>query len=276
MESFMTNHYLVAKYISSPVRMEPRNIGVFVQYRDVWRARFLGENAEGRLDLRRVRGVVEHTGAYEQWVAYWRHAVLSTPADRLPTVLAESSRVNFVVSEGAGLFLAPDAIENPERTLDHLYHLVVGEFPEQRAEELSLSQRVEETIRRYDLWQNPCFRESPTVRCEIGDGAVEHVRPSYGYVNGRQVYFQKVSINPYRPEITQKEVHNAAWIFERLRAGVAARETSALVKIIALDVPIDPIPFSTPEYVHLLTTLANVVDVDDDAAMERAFAPLAA
>ena len=125
----MTNQYLVAKYISSPVRMEPRNIGVFVRFENTWRAKFVGENAEGRVDLRRVRGIVEHTGAYEQWVAYWRHVVGSTPADQLPRVLVDGSKVNFLVSEGAHVMLASDAIENPERTLDHLYHLVVGEFP---------------------------------------------------------------------------------------------------------------------------------------------------
>jgi hypothetical protein len=272
----MTNEYLVAKYISSPVRMEPRNIGVFVRFENGWRARFLGENSEGRLDLRRVRGIVEHTRAYEQWISYWRHVIASTPAERLLRVLSDTSRVNFVVSEGAGVFLAEDAIDSPERTLDHLYHLVVGEFPEQRAEELSLSQTIEETIRRYNLRQNPHFAESPQVQIQLTDGAVEHVRPSFGYVNGRELYFQKVSINPYRPEITQKEVHNAAWIFEKLRTGAALRETSTLVKIITPDVHIEQPPFSTPEYLHLLGRLSDVVNVDDEGALDRKFSPLAA
>lgn len=271
----MTNEYLVARFVSSPVRMEPRNIGVFVRFGNVWRARFLGENAEGRVDLRRVRGIVEHTGAYEQWVSYWKHVLATTGADDIRQVLMDTARVNFVVSTGAGVFLAPDALENPERTLDHLYHLVVGEFPEQRAEELSLSQTVEEKIRHYNLRQNPHFTESPTVQITLADGTVEHVRPSFSYVNGRQLYFQKVSINPYRPEITQKEVHNAAWIFERLKVGAERRETSSLVKVVTPDVPVEPANFSTPEYLHLLGTLSDVVDVDDEGALDRKFAPLA-
>lgn len=272
----MSNEYLVAKYISSPVRMEPRNIGVFIKSGENWRARFLGEVEEGEVDRRRVKGIVEHTGAYEQWVGYWRHLMSSVRPEELAAALKSSSKVNFVVADGASLFLASDAVESPDRTLEHLYHLIVAEFPEQRAEELNLAQRVDDVIRRYNLKQSPYFHEQPSVRCEVRPGVVEHVRPSYGYVNGREVYFQKVSINPYRPERTQKDVHNAAWIFDRLKFQAERRETNTIVKVVRPELPQEQMPFSIDEYIGVLGAVSHIVDVDDDKAIERVFEPLAA
>lgn len=76
--------------------------------------------------------------------------------------------------EGAGLFLGAEAPTNPDLTLEYLYHLVVTEFPEQRAEELSLAQIVEDTIRKFNLRADPHSFESPSVRCELPGGAVDH------------------------------------------------------------------------------------------------------
>jgi|HubBroStandDraft_6_1064221.scaffolds.fasta_scaffold00205_31 hypothetical protein len=272
----MSNEYLVAKYISSPVRMEPRNIGVFVKSGENWLARFLGEQAEGDVDRRRVKGIVEHSGAYEQWVGYWRHLMHSVRPAELAAALKSSSKANFAVSDGPNLFLASDAVESADRTLEYLYHLIVAEFPEQRPEELNLARRVDDVIDRFNLKQNPHFQEQPSVRCEVQPGIVEHVRPNYGYRNGREVYFQKVSINPYRPERTQKDVHNAAWIFDRLRFNAAQRETNTIVQIVRAEPPREQALFSVDEYLAVLGTVSEVVDVDDERAVDRVFAPLAA
>lgn len=276
MESFMSNEYLVAKYIASPTRMEPRNIGVFVQTENGWTARFLGEDPGGRLDLRRVRGVVPQTSAYEQWVEYWRHILANTTAEATKRALEESSNVNFVVVDGPIVFLSADAMVNAGRTLDYLYYLVVTEFPELAVEELSLTERVEDAIRRHGLRQNPHFSESPSVPCRVNEGLVEHIRPSFGYVNGREVYLQKVSLNPYRPETAQKEVHNAAWIFEMLRNNLQERECNSLVKVVRSERPIEVPQFSVDESLRLLRNYSEVVDVDNDESLERVFGSLAA
>jgi hypothetical protein len=272
----MSNEYLVAKYIASPTRMEPRNIGVFMRSGNSWRARFLGEAAPGKLDLRRVRPVVEHTSSYEQWVKYWRHLLISKRVDEIKEALEGSSKINFIVTEGTPLFLGVDAPASPDQTLDYLYHLVVTEFPEQRAEESSLLEIVEGAIRRFDLHRNPHFQDSPSVRCELDGGIVEHVRPSYGFVNGRQVYFQTVSINPNRPETAQKEVHNAAWIFEMLRSRAVDRELNSLVKVVSANVTDDHNPFSVDESLGVLNALSHVVNVEDERAVDGVFAPLVA
>jgi hypothetical protein len=272
----MSNEYLVAKYVASATRMEPRNVGVFVRTGDSWRARFLGESAEGKMDLRKARPVVEHLGSYQQWVEYWRHILRSTSTGEVRHTLESSSKVNFVVAEGPGLFLGPDAPSNPDSTLEYLYHLVVTEFPEQRAEELSLSQIVDDVIRRFKLRESGYFVDSPRIRCELPGGLVEHVRPSYGFLNGQQTFFQKVSINPNRPETAQKEVHNAAWIFEMLHAEKRPRELHSLVKIVRTNLPEDETAFSIEESLGVLNAVSNVVNVEDETAVDRVFAPLSA
>jgi hypothetical protein len=270
----MNNDYLVAKYIASPTRMEPRNIGVFIRIGDSWRARFLGESEAGKLDLRRARPVIEHLRSYEQWVEFWRHTLRSTTGDETRKALEASSRANFLVAAGPVLFLGADAPSNADRTLEYLYHLLVTEFPEQVAEELSLAQVVEDAIRRFNLRQNPHFHESPPVKCELPNGVIEHVRPHYGFVNGIEVYFQKVSINPNKPEAAQKEVHNAAWIFDKLRAS-EARQLNSLVKVVSSEIPEDQAIFSVAESMDVLGGLSNVVNIEDDNAVNQVFAPLA-
>lgn len=271
----MSNEYLVAKYIASPTRMEPRNIGVFMRSGNSWRARFLGESVPGKLDLRRVRSLVEQTSSYEQWVKYWQHLLASQRPEETKEALIGSSKVNFVVTEGTPLFLGADAPASPDQTLEYLYHLVVTEFPEQRAEESSLLEIVKNAIHRFDLLRNPHFSDSPRVRCELNGGVVEHVRPSYGFVNGREVYFQTVSINPNRPEAAQKEVHNAAWIFEMLRSHAGARELNSLVKVVSTDLVEDQASFSVDESLNVLNALSHVVNVEDENAVDSVFAPLA-
>jgi hypothetical protein len=97
-------------------------------------------------------------------------------------------------------------------------------------------------------------------------------------VNGTETYFQKVSIVQAKPEACQKNVNNAAWIFEKLKEGDGRRITRALVKVTEQSAPeevsralIDP-----AEYLAVLKRLSDVVDVDDDEHVERVFAPLMA
>ena len=104
---------------------------------------------------------------------------------------------------------------------------------------------------------------------------VEHVRPNYGFVNGREVYFQRVSINPAKPELAQKEVHNAAWIFGMLNAQPSERELNSLVKVVG-SASEDQSPFSVEESLNVLNSLSHVVDVDDERAIDGVFAALAA
>lgn len=159
--------------------------------------------------------------------------------------------------------------------LSDLFHSLVTEFPTQRVEELSLAARVDEIISTYSLKQSPHFQDTPIVECQVDTGIVEHVRPNFGWINGHAVYFQKVSINPLRPEPTQRDVHNAAWIFEKLRASTRA-ETKALIKMSGYDdVAEQASRRQADEYLALLRRLSTeVIDVDDEGQVDRTFRAL--
>jgi hypothetical protein len=277
----MTTRYLIVRYISDLARSEPKNIGVVLASSQGVMAKFLGEK-DNRLDLRSVRSLVSHTPSYKQWIDYWRHVISQEiePERKLDEILA-SSRGNYVVSEGDVVYLPPDVAADPHRTLSHLFYLLVSEFPQQQEEEaeLSLSARCDEIIKRFDLRRNPHFKEAPVVDVTLSTNVKQLIVPSFAWVNGTEVYFQKVSIVGARPDASQKNVNNAAWIFEKLKLGNKERITRALVKVTEQAAPEEVIARLTDpaEYVRLLGSLSDeVVNVDDDERVERVFAPLAA
>jgi hypothetical protein len=263
--------YFLARYVDDPLRMEPKNIGVVAVINDRVHARFLGEiESEGGIDLRRLRGHVRHTGAYRQWIEYWRYIIASRPtANDALLELRATSKANYLVSEGATLTLPDEHETDSGEIVEYLFNLLVSSFPEAKNEELSLAQRCDEIIGEYRLRQNPHFSISPTVPCRLPDFQTENVQPSYAYVNGAEIYFQKVPLVGNRPEYSSKEVHNAAWIFERLRMGQNQRQARALVKMaIAADFP---------DLLKALNAVAtSVIDVDNPEQVHREFSAFVA
>src|SRR4051812_28985393 len=72
-----TLRFLLAKYAPDLRRMEPHNCGVVVWSPEGMAARFLGEQADGKI---RPPGFVESDGrhGYREWVHYWKE-MLSRP-----------------------------------------------------------------------------------------------------------------------------------------------------------------------------------------------------
>ena len=190
----MKNRYLVAKYISNLARMEPKNVGVILHMDGRVQARFIGERNLS-LDLRAVKSLVSHTGSYKQWVEYWRH-LMSEPVsgDEALNRLLATSNGNYIVAEGEVVFPPREFAGDSSRVLEYLFQLLVGEFPEQKEslEQVSLSAKCEEIIRHYGLKKTSHFEESPIIRVDV-DGITQHIKPSYRWLNGSEVYFQKVS-----------------------------------------------------------------------------------
>lgn len=260
----MTVTYFVAKYADDPLRMEPKNIGVIAIVDGHFYARFIGESEDdSSLDLRKVRGHVRHSGAYKQWIEYWRYLLAGTQSNEtIVNGLQATPRLNYFISESSTM--AIDAPAEPREILEYLFHLLVSAFPEQKNEELSLSQRCDEILGQYRLRQNPHFIESPRVPCLLSNTRTEHVQPSYGYVNGAEIYFQRVPLIESRPESSAKEVHNAAWIFERLRSDRQERQTRALVKLTAAA--------HFPNLLDVLSSVSSsVIDVDNQTQVHEEF-----
>jgi hypothetical protein len=279
MEPAMTNRYFVARFIEDLARRETKNIGVFLATEDGVSARFLGERPNRLLDLRTVRSLVQHTPTYKQWIEYWRFVMSQTkPVEEIASELVSSTRGNFVVEEGQALFLPREIEDSRSEQLDYLFRLVVSDFsPEGDAISIqrSLSQKCNEIIRKYQLNKDPHFRESPMITIEV-DGAQRHIRPSYQWLNGRDIYFQKVLIDESRFDPTQKDVTSAAWMFERLKEHNKRSETKALVKFSDREDSnlVNP-AWDQSEFWKLLNDVSDsVINIDDEMQVEREFSEL--
>jgi hypothetical protein len=276
----MTTRYLTVRYISDLARGEPKNIGVVLDSAQGVMARFLGEK-DNKLDLRSVRSLVSHTASYKQWIDYWRYVISQdTESEKKLGELLASSRGNYVVSEGEMVYLPPEVATDPHRTLSHLFYLLVSEFPQQQEEEaeLSLGARCDEIIKKFELRKSPHFKDAPVVDVTLSTDVRQHIVPSFAWVNGIEVYFQKVSIVGARPDASRKNVNNAAWIFEKLKLANRDRVTKALLKVTEPNAPEEATRLIDPaEYVRLLSSLSDeVINVDDDEKVDKVFAPLAA
>jgi hypothetical protein len=273
----MIMRYLLLRYISDLARNEPRNIGVVLACEQGVVAKFLGEK-DGRLDLRAVRALASHSGTYRQWIDYWRYIIgqVDPPTQRLDQILA-SSNGNYVAVEGEQVYLPQDVAANPLSALRHLYYFLVDEFPREEEPDADLNARCDEIIRQFELRKSPHFQESPIIDVRLSSTLTQQIIPSFSWVNGVEIYFQKVSLIRTRPETTRKNVNSAAWIFERLKEDKPDRKAKALLKISG-DIEADGnfTRFDPKEYLAVLTKLADdVIDVDDANSIERAFAPLA-
>lgn len=258
--------YLVAKYIADPLRMEPVNIGVIGIFDDAVIAKFIGENERSvNIDLRRARGVVRNTAAYKQWIEYWRYLIHSSTASEVVSKIITSSKGNYSVVEGGTLSL-PNAVETAE-VMDYLFSLLVTEFMPNE-DDITLTERCNEIVKEFHLDRNPHFQKNPTVPCNITPDVTEYVQPTFAYINGQQIYFQKVALNPSRPEFTQKDLHNAAWIFEKLRHNNPNSQTKALVQIGEKD--------DVASFLRVLNTVSSeIIDVENRVQVNQVFSAYA-
>lgn len=270
-----TSRYFVARFIENLARGEAKNVGVFYMSDEGISARFLGEKGGNAVDLRTVRSLIPHTPTYKQWIEYWR-AVLDEriePSDQIKEIL-RSAKGNFVVEEGSGIFIPPQAATDEAHRLEYLFHLLVDEFPQIDNTDVvqrSLSDRCEQIVKKYQLRKDPHFSESPTISIDV-DGTKKHVRPSYHWLNGRDIYYQKVLIDDVKLDLTQRDVTSARWLFERLKSLGSSVETKALVKFAERDDLNRP---SRDEYIEILSPVAtNIIDVDDESQIEEEFGHL--
>jgi hypothetical protein len=272
----MKNRYLIAKYIPNLARMEPKNVGVFLHMDGRLFARFIGERNLA-LDLRAVRSLVSHTGTYKQWIEYWRHLMTKQVAgDELLNQLLATSNGNYIVTEGDVVFPPKEMSGDPLRILEYLFQFLVGDFPEQKEslEQVSLSAKCEEIIKRYGLKKTTYFEESPIISVDV-DGITQHLKPSYRWLNGAEVCFQKVSLDAVKLESTQKDVNSALWMFEKLKNSNNRIQTKALVKFFDQDPLVSQPRIDPREYMSLLERISDqVVNVDDDAQVDAAFGNL--
>lgn len=95
----LSAEYLIAQYLSDPMRHEPRNVGIILVLGDASAARFIGEEGDtGEIDGRAVRWMA-HPSIYRKWVKYWREQLQKGGAD-LVDRLAQTNGDNYNVIKG--------------------------------------------------------------------------------------------------------------------------------------------------------------------------------
>ncbi len=209
--------WLVAKYMPDLRRREPKNVGVVLRVGDLCLSRFMGERDEGRIDGRRIHGLVSSVQNYKAWVAYWRQAAGSEDLSALTRKRADDS----YFLESAGQRLLGSEHTAPEDMLDYLYSSLVEDMPE--PDTLNVRQLSERVLDRVGI------RDQVTEKYRLPISVTDSALFDYKYENGSVNLMKRVTLT-YDDERSWASVHAAAWDLEK--AAYSARDDKG--KLIAL------------------------------------------
>jgi hypothetical protein len=242
-----TAKYLLAKYIPDLHRREPRNIGVIVWSPDGVDARFLGEREKEPevIDGRSVPSFVTSLNAYKQWVHYWRAEIEKPEINpvfggepvrkNLPAfteVLKSANKGNFVLEDG-GLLLDKLSSDELSQMVDNLFNVLVETNGQDEAVDLTLDEVCDELLEKATLTVNPHFHNYFTVKCPVAE-TQETFTFSHAYKNGTlERLYQRVPLPRKRKSAMKKNVHDAAWTFEKVIDAklITPQKTGALVYV---------------------------------------------
>jgi hypothetical protein len=217
----MSTEWLVAKYMPDLKRREPRNVGVLLRAGDRALSRFVGQQANGVIDGRFLRGRVADVNTYKAWVNFWRNAMGT--AENLRELVQPTGDENYMVEYGGERLLGADARE-PEDMLDYLYAALVEELPEKEA--LSVAQLSEDVLGRLEI----ADRVERGYRLSIPhERFTDTVLFDYRYMNGTPHLMQQVSLT-LSDDRSWDVAHAAAWSFEKAHGANEETSLIALVK----------------------------------------------
>ena len=226
--------YLIAKYISDPIRMEPRNIGVVVWSPDgTTEARFLGEkpNYSGNVDGRSLPAFISSLGAYKQWLRFWRAELnkdaintissgdaISRTSPAFLEALMSWNKGSFMLNEG-GYGLDDVQADDLGEFTNYLYRMLVDTSDGDEVQDPTLNELCDQVIKEADLQKNPYFQSAFKVECPITIGpqvSVITYEFSHAYKNGSlHRLYQRVPLSR-RKTVLRKTVHDSAWMFEKV------------------------------------------------------------
>jgi hypothetical protein len=286
MESVMNaipgTKYLLAKYIPDLRRYEPRNIGIIVWSPEGLDARFLGEKDEptGSINGRSVPPFVTSLNAYKQWVYYWRAEIEKSKikpisggesvARDLPEfteVLKTANRGNFVLEDG-GLLLDRITSEQLPQLTDELFTALVETHGQDEPRDLTLDDVCDELLKVTKLASNPYFHNGFQVTCPVAD-TEEVFTFSHAYKSGSLGrLYQRVQLPRKRKPFLKKNVHDAAWTFEKvISAELIEREGTGALVYVGDEQRSDS---QIQNALEVLTSVTRVINLSDrDAALHE-------
>lgn len=229
--------YYIAKFVPDVLLGEPRNVGVILWTPESVEARFLGEttDAEPRVDGRSLRGF-ESSASFKQWVSYLRGQIqkglvtdphsgekISRQSSAFMAAIASSLNETLSLTVG-GYFVDELAQSDLRPAVDRLFSKFVHRSETARVGRLAVPHprrqpmagaAFRDIIGRTGINNSPYFHEKKRLPCTLKGQVEEELEFSYAFENGAlHRLFQVVEL-PTAPEAIGKNVHDAAWKFER-------------------------------------------------------------
>lgn len=265
----------VAKYTPNINRLEPRNAGVIVWAPDGIAAKFLGEQADGRIV---APGIVpkENRHEYREWITYWR-LLLAKPLlrgddgrDALKSspdfmrVLQSKSKASFMLCEAGYIKDRVAASELPDIVDEYFEAMVKESMPEHlREHRRALRKATNEALKLVTdgAEEVGSLRNRVPVPCRIGKVNKPLVFDHALLTDDvPRAVFQRVMI----PE--DSSICAASFMFDKVRhkRGHSAPVKCALVLSEHAELPMD-----TSDNMRILSQYAQVVDVADPERAAR-------
>lgn len=218
----MNTRFIIAKFIPDVFRNEPKNIGVIVWSPQGVAARFFGERAPGDIDGRSVRHGCADTGAYKQWITYWREClnqeIIEPVRGGTPVARTSKEFLDVLCGESVGQFFLEDggeaataAADSLQICVDDLYRRIVDDEPiEYVAPKDDSLQDVADSILSLTH-----IREAKGFIPDFVPPTLEQCKFSFGFQNGKLSLFQKVSF-PLQAPFLEKNYKSTAWDFQEV------------------------------------------------------------
>jgi hypothetical protein len=268
----MSARYWIAQHVEDLFRNEPRNVGVFVRCGDGVVARFFGEDTDGDVDGRKIRGL-PYPDVYKQWVSYWRREVLAgKPIDGIAT----SSTSNYRVITGGEV--SDVGTDSPSDVANYLYSVLVSEggFMEATVGELpdapnavQLSAEVSDALDARQLLIRDERAQAPVahpVRRNVRlNGKVATYRPAFTQQNGTLYIMETVDFSRAKKTTARDHAGWSAYMFRDLRQSTKASEALAIIKMSEADQEVEEVRTG----LALLKNESDLVNWSDEVERAR-------
>jgi hypothetical protein len=235
----MSVQYWIAQHIDDPFRNEPRNVGVIVRLNGEFVARFFGEQSDGTVDGRRLRGL-RYPDVYKQWLSYWRAETMRGAIENVVALVASNYRV---IPGGEVTDTGSDSVGD---IANYLYSMLVSEggfrealsVLEDSAEPvpLALNLEVSDALDQAQLLLADERREArvphPVRRgSELMGRLATPYRPAFTQENGRLYVMETVDFTRGSKKASRDHAGWSAYMFHDIREARVNSESIAIVKV---------------------------------------------
>lgn len=169
-----TADWWLIQYAADLERLEPRNVGLVIDTPEGWRAQFLAESDDGRVDGRALKGLHLRRAPFEEWISYYRRRIADGDWTVAAT-LAERRPSNFSVRHGGRI------IEDV-RDWDHRFREMFARLVDPgstRAKNQPMKRAIKRILRQANIEPT----ERTAVRAQYGPNAAP-VQIEYPYAIG--------------------------------------------------------------------------------------------